>query len=85
MKLLHPQLLPLVILTLIPVIIYILFRRKKKDVPWGSYFILELAMQSKNRSNVWKQYCILLLRTVALAAIVFFFLAPFMPWDEGRD
>ncbi|HUW35055.1 MAG TPA: vWA domain-containing protein [Planctomycetota bacterium] len=63
-----------------PVIIYLVFRRKRKDVAWGAMYILRRLLESRSRTTAWKQYAIVALRALALAALAFAFLHPFTPW-----
>ena len=53
----------------IPLILYLLFRRRRRDVSWGSMYILRQVMEAKNRQMAWLQYLIVALRTVALIAL----------------
>jgi len=64
----------------VPVIIYLVFRRKRKDVAWGAMYILRRLLESKSRTTAWKQYAIVALRALALAALAFAFLHPFTQW-----
>jgi len=61
---------------LIPIIIYLIFRRRRRDVPWGSMYILRRVLESRSRLRAWMQYLILALRTTALAALVAVFAQP---------
>ena len=53
----------------IPIILYLLFRRRRRDVSWGAIYILRQVMEAKNRQMAWLQYLIVALRTVALIAL----------------
>ena len=64
----------------VPVIIYLIFRRKRKDVPWGAVYILRRLLETKSKMSAWKQYVIIALRTLALAALAFAFLRPHLGW-----
>lgn len=67
-------------LAAIPVVLYLLFRWRKRDVPWAATYILKRVLESKSKQNIWKQYIIVFLRTLALAALVFSFLEAHLPW-----
>jgi len=53
----------------IPLILYLLFRRRRRDVSWGAIYILRKVMETKNRQMAWLQYLIVALRTLALIAL----------------
>lgn len=53
----------------IPLILYLLFRRRRRDVAWGSIYILRKVLETKNRQMAWLQYLIVALRTLALIAL----------------
>ena len=61
---------------LLPIIIYLIFRRRRQDVPWGSIYILRRVLESRSRFKAWLQYLILALRVLALAALVAVFAQP---------
>ncbi|HEY3320412.1 MAG TPA: BatA domain-containing protein [Planctomycetota bacterium] len=61
---------------LLPVIIYLIFRRRRRDVPWGSMYILRRVLETRSRVRAWLQYLILALRTLAIAALVAAFAQP---------
>ena len=71
----------------IPLLLYLLFRRKRRNVTWGSMYILRLVMEAKSRFMAWLQYLIVALRTLAMIAVVAAFAGPSRPWRppaEGR-
>ena len=85
MHFLAPSLAGFLTLAAIPVILYLIFRYKKKDVPWGATYILRLTVEQKSRQNIWKQYVIILLRILALIALVVVFLIPYRNWMPPAD
>ena len=60
-----------------PVVIYLLLRRRKTEVPWGASYLLRRTLESKRKSSVWKQYLVLAMRCLLLALIVFAVSDPF--------
>ncbi|MBI2192591.1 MAG: BatA domain-containing protein [Planctomycetes bacterium] len=67
-------------LAAIPTVLYILFRRRKRDVPWGATYILRRTLKKQSKANVWKQYFIILIRTLAFIALPLAFLHPHLEW-----
>jgi hypothetical protein len=75
-------------LATIPVILYLLFRRRRQEVDWGATYILRLALASARRQTLWKQLLVVALRTVLLALLVLAFARPFLrrgPNELGDD
>ena len=75
-------------LATIPVILYLLFRRRRQEVDWGATYILRLALASARRQTLWKQLLVVALRTVLLALLVLAFARPFLrrgPQELGDD
>lgn len=83
MSFLQPNLLVFLVLAAIPVVLYIIFRMRRREVPWGAGYILRLTVSQKKKQNIWKQICVIALRTVLLAALVAAFARPFMPQTSG--
>jgi hypothetical protein len=54
----------------IPVIIYLLFRWRRREIEWGSMYVLRRVLETKSRLRAWMQYLVVALRTLALAAVV---------------
>lgn len=71
------------VLAAIPVILYLLFRRRRNEVDWGASYILRLTVATKKKENFWKQIAIITLRTLALALLVFAFAQPFLKYRKG--
>ncbi|MDA1142109.1 MAG: BatA domain-containing protein [Planctomycetota bacterium] len=67
----------------IPLIIYLIFRRRRRDIPWGAIYILRKVIETRSRAVVWLQYCIIALRTLACAALVLLFAAPNLPREPA--
>ena len=63
--------------TLTPIIIYLLLRRRKTEVPWGASYLLRRTLESKRKSSVWKQYLVLALRCLILALMAALISEPF--------
>jgi len=72
-------------LAAIPLAIYLIFRRKRRDVPWGAVYILRRALEKQSRTGAWKMYVIVALRTLALIAIPLAFLGPYLDWRPAED
>ena len=53
----------------VPVILYILFRMRKRNVEWGATYVLQLTLRQSRRESRWRQYVVLALRTLALALL----------------
>ncbi len=70
-------------LAAIPVILYLLFRRRKNDVDWGATYILKKTLEAKNQQNIWRQVVILTIRTVFIALLVFGFARPNTPTSDA--
>lgn len=67
----------------LPIVIYLLFRRRRQDVPWGAMYILRKVMETRSRTATWLQYLVLALRTLACAAVIALFAQPRSPWEAG--
>ena len=72
-------------LAAVPLILYLLFRRKKRDVPWAATYILKRTLKSQSKVNVWKQYIIIFVRTLSFVALPFAFLMPFLDWAPSES
>jgi len=68
-----------------PVIIYLVFRRRRRDVPWGAIYILRRTLEKQSRISVWKQYVIVAVRTLAFAALPLAFMGPFLAWRAPEN
>jgi len=84
MSYLAPSFLPFLLLALIPIILYLLFRRRRNDVDWGATYVLKKTLQSKSRQNIWKQMFILALRTLFLIILILGFARPMLPERAGE-
>lgn len=62
-----------------PIVIYLLLRRRKKEIPWGASYLLRRTLASKRKASVWKQYVVLAMRCLALALMAFLISEPFRP------
>ncbi len=80
MSFLQPSFLGFFALAAIPVVLYLLFRRRRREVDWGAIYILRRTLASERRENLWKQIAIIALRTLLLAALVLAFARPLFPW-----
>ena len=69
----------------IPVILYLLFRRRKRDVPWAATYILRRTLKKQSKVNIWKQYVIVFIRTLAFIALPLVFLRPFQDWKPPGE
>src|SRR3954453_11440775 len=62
---------------LTPLVIYLILRRRKKEVAWGASYLLRKTLASKRKSSVWKQYVVLAVRTLILALMALLIAQPF--------
>lgn len=62
----------------IPVVLYLLFRLRKRNVEWGASYILQLTIKEKKKESRWRQYVILALRTLLLALVALAFCRPLL-------
>jgi hypothetical protein len=69
----------------VPLILYLLFRRKKRDVPWAATYILKRTLKSQSKVNIWKQYIIIFIRTLSFIVLPFAFLMPFLDWAPSES
>ena len=69
----------------VPAVIYLIFRRRRKDIAWGAVYILRRLLEAKSRTSAWKQYAVIALRTVAFAALAFAFARPHLLWKAPSD
>jgi len=72
-------------LAAIPLILYLLFRRKKKDVPWAATYILRRTLQRQFKADIWKRYIIVAIRTLAFIALPLVFLLPYLDWHPPEE
>ena len=70
-------------LAAVPLAIYLLFRRKRRDVPWGAGYILRKVVESRSRRAMWLQYLVIALRTLACLAVVGLFAEAM--WPRGAE
>src|SRR5438132_14011867 len=82
MILLHPTALIGLVAAAAPVVIYLLLRRRKKEVQWGAGYLLRLALASRKKSSLWRQYVVLAVRSLILALAALLIAQPFKP---GRN
>src|SRR6188768_4117189 len=76
---LHPTALWGLLAALTPLVIYLILRRRKKEVAWGASYLLRKTLASKRKSSVWKQYVVLAVRTLILALMALLIAQPFRP------
>ena len=72
-------------LSLLPVVIYLIFRRKPRKLVFGSLFLLKNITKKVNRRTKLKDLILLVLRTLFLIFLVFLFARPFTGSDSGFD
>ncbi len=85
MNFLSPDNLWFLLLALIPAILFLLFRRRRTEVLWGSTYILRLALASGRRQSIWRQLTVVAVRTAFLALLALAFARPFMPYSADED
>lgn len=78
MRFLTPNALYFLVLAAIPVVLYLLFRRRKNEVSWGATYVLRQVIASRRSRTLWKQIVIITLRTLMLAVLVAVFARPFL-------
>jgi hypothetical protein len=79
MTLLHPFALAGLVAAATPVVIYVLLRRRKTEVQWGAGYLLRLALASKKKSSLWRQFVVLAVRSLILALAAILIAQPFRP------
>ncbi|MBI2194935.1 MAG: VWA domain-containing protein [Planctomycetes bacterium] len=60
-----------------PVVIYLILRRRKTEVPWGAGYLLRRTLASRRKASVWLQYLILAIRCLLLALAALLISEPF--------
>jgi hypothetical protein len=70
MILTSPFVLAALVFAATPVIIFILLRRRKREVDWGAGYLIRLTLQSRRRASLWKQYLVLVVRTLIIILMV---------------
>src|SRR5580693_620815 len=79
MMFLHPAALYGLIAAATPVVIYLLLRRRKKEVLWGAGYLLRLALASRKKSSLWRQFVVLAVRSLILALAALLIVQAFRP------
>lgn len=79
------QYLYLLPLSLLPLVIYLIFRKKPKRIVFGSLFLLRNISRKINRRTRLKDIILLILRTLFLIFLIFLFARPFTGSDTGYD
>lgn len=74
----HPHILWLLPLALIPILIYYLMRFRSLRVAWGAHYVLELALARLRRRLYLDQIILLALRALLCLALVFAFARPLL-------
>jgi hypothetical protein len=82
MQYLYPGYLLGLLFAATPIIIYILLRRRKQEIPWGASYLLRLTLASRRKSSLWKQYLVLAMRCAILALIAWLIAEPFKGANE---
>jgi len=72
-----PYLFALVLVS-IPIVLYLLYRLRRRNVEWGASYILQLTLQKKVKESRWRQYVVLATRTLALTLLVLAFCGPLL-------
>ncbi len=78
MRFLAPNALYFLVLAAIPIILYLLFRRRKNEVSWGATYVLRQVIASRRSRTLWKQIVVITLRTLLLAVLAAAFARPFL-------
>ncbi|HWE03648.1 MAG TPA: BatA domain-containing protein [Tepidisphaeraceae bacterium] len=85
MTLLHPLALAGLVAAATPVAIYLLLRRRKTEIQWGAGYLLRLALASKKRSSLWRQFIVLTVRSLILALAALLIAQPFRPGHNASS
>jgi len=67
---------------LVPIIIYLLLRRRRSEVPWGASYLLRLTLASRRKTSRWKQFVVLAVRTLVLALVAALLARP---WSQNPN
>jgi len=62
----HAGALVWLVVAVAPVVIYLLLRRRKREVPWGASYLLRLTLATRRKASVWKQMVVLAVRVLVL-------------------
>jgi hypothetical protein len=79
MSFLSPTLLAWLPAALLPLLIWWLYRRRRSEVRWSANVVLRRVIQETGQRNIWRQFLVLALRCVAIAAVVLAFARPLLP------
>ncbi|MCX5660298.1 MAG: BatA domain-containing protein [Planctomycetota bacterium] len=79
-----PALLPGLAAAAAPVVIYLILRRRKTEVPWGASYLLRLTLASRRKSSLWKQIVVLTVRTLILLLAALLIAQPFRENPASR-
>lgn len=75
-------------LTALPLIIYLIFRKKPKKLVFSSLFLLKNLTKNVNRRTKIKDILLLIIRTLLVLSLIFLFAAPFLgdrsDFDPGK-
>ena len=82
MKFLYPSYLWALLLVAIPVLIHYLNLRKHKTVYFSNVAFLKLVQRESNRLSKLKQFIMMVLRVLAIAALVLAFARPYKPLSD---
>ena len=67
MTILHPLALLGLAAAVTPIVIYLLLRRRKTEVPWGASYLLRLTLATKRKTSIWRQVVVLAIRALLIA------------------
>lgn len=85
MSFLTPSTLAFLALAALPPVLWLLLRRRRREVEWGAMYILRLTLASERRDKLWKQLVIVALRALVLALLVLAFARPLSAWRSLGD
>lgn len=66
------------LLGLLPVILYILFRLRRRSLHWGASYILHQMLRRRVKERRWRQYVVLALRSALPIVLAMAFALPFL-------
>ena len=67
---------------LAPLVIYLLLRRRRSEVPWGASYLLRLTLASRRKTSRWKQFVVLAVRILVLALVAALLARP---WSQNPE
>jgi len=73
-----PGFLVALIFAAVPVILYLLFRLRRREVKWGASYILQMTLRTSAKESRWRQYVVLAVRTLLIGLLALAFCRPLL-------